>query len=91
MKVLWVTGDDDYAALTFEDDLDLANDEDLLRIWNEAWGKEDKTVLVGDDDEIECTAFEFGPVDPKFIEFLTDHDMPDYDQAKHSTFYVVGE
>lgn len=86
MKVLYVSGGDDYMALTFEQDH--VKDGDY-KTWF------DKTVENGgnmwiEDDYIELTAHEFGEVDKKFIDFVR-HEIQDYDDSKHSNFYVVEE
>lgn len=92
MKILYVYGDDDYSALTFCDELKLANDADLLRIWNEAKQNGGETTIKGDGEEYEifCRACEFGNVDEKFVEWIKyDIELLDYDESKSRDFFVI--
>ncbi len=76
--VLLVRGTD-YAALMMEQKFGVEKAAKLVRA-----GKS-----LGQD--IEGEIFEFGAVDPKFIEFLYDKGLIDYDNAKHANFYVLSD
>jgi len=82
MKLLYVHGDDDYAALTFENDV---KEEDRMALW-------EKSIPLQADIEFTdgcyCKAYDFGDVDPKFLEFLNRHIL-DYDHSKHTNFYIL--
>ena len=87
MKVLYVYGDDDYAALTFEDELRLSTHEGLIKSYDEAIECGGETEIV---DGIYAVAMQFESVDMKFIKKIKNEVM-DYDSMKHSNFYVVEE
>lgn len=95
MKLLWVTSDDDYAALTFESSK-YNNKDDLRRFWDEAKENGETTLTIIDDDDPECytdvymKALEFGVVDPKFIDWVR-YELQDYDDSKHRNFFIVEE
>jgi hypothetical protein len=95
MKVLYVTGDSDYSALTFEQ-AGYDNNEKLQELWNKANSNPDKELEVifpNEDDEQEVvyvTAYEFGESDSNFIEFLMDK-FTDYDDLKCHNWYEVIE
>lgn len=83
MQVLYVHSDDDYAALNFEEKM---NVDGAVKQLTDS-GK--KSILYKDDD---CTftvdLLEFGEIDPKFIQFLQS-EILDYDASKHNNFYIV--
>jgi hypothetical protein len=83
MKILYVYGDDDFAALTWEQ----KNDKFKKNIVK-------KLKKDGDCFEFEEGCFvvlkEFGDIDKKFIEFLGDSIL-DYDQCKNNNFYEIGD
>ena len=100
MKMLYVYGDDDYGALTFSDLLGLDNPTDLARIWKESMDKGEAVNISGtaedeDGEEVEyditCEAYEFGPVDSKFIDWIRDSEILDYDDSKNRNFFVIEE
>lgn len=80
MRILYVYGDDDYAATTFEGDYKF---NDIVKKAEE------------NDNEIEfeegmyAKILEFGEVDEKFIEFMK--KIQDYDDSKHHNFYIIEE
>lgn len=89
MRILLVEGDD-YAASFFNESglnpIDVANSIPLGT-------SEDLAInipYVSENIEITCHHMEFGPVDPKFIEFIRDR-MIDYDYSKSVNFYIVEE
>ena len=85
MKVLAVVNGDDYEALMFEQHFPIT-----LETWNRVNNGEALCVDVGGETQVlDVEAFEFGDVDPEFIEFV--RDFIDYDQSKSSNFYVVPE
>lgn len=82
-KILWVTGDDDYGALTFEDsDVSVKQAFDLAA---EAGGSYSTEI---DGTSVNYEAFEFGEVDAKFHEFIA-NKVQDYDQSKDENYYIV--
>jgi hypothetical protein len=85
MRVLEVFGDD-YAATGFEE---LRNNNKInpVEMWEKA-KKEGQQVYEDDEFAFEWCAYEFGEVDPKFIDFVHD-TMQDYDDSKHHNFYVL--
>ena len=98
MKILYVYGDDDYAALTFDDDMKLNNPADLKRLYEasfEAGLVDDHTyseIIIDEDAGIYCQALEFNSVDPNFIKWIKyEAEFLDYDESKHRDFYIVEE
>lgn len=86
MKVLAILNGDEYEALMFEQRYPIT-----LEIWNRVNDGEEISVDLGDGEMqvLNVGAFEFGDVDPKFIEFV--REFMDYDQSKSSNFYIVPE
>jgi hypothetical protein len=82
MKVILVSGDDDYGALSFEN-----SEKTVLEAYNlavEAGG-------LYEEDDWWVKSYEFeGDVDPKFAEFVRNR-IQDYDQSKHTDFYILKE
>lgn len=79
MVILHVTGDEDYAALTFE-----KNYPDIQKAYKKA---------LDNDGYFETDAFRveikrFRDVDPLFINFLKEYIL-DYDSLKDENFYIV--
>jgi len=89
MKVLYVSGDRDFAALDFENK-GYDKPQKLQELWDEANRHENKKVAIGIEEDyyIYGKAYEFGEVDPKFIDFMQDKFM-DYDESKSSNYYIV--
>jgi hypothetical protein len=80
MRVLLVKGDDDYGALKFEDEMGVEKAKELIAEGKEI-KSEDEGVFYGE-------VFEFGEVDPKFVEFIR-NKIEDYDTTKHVNFYEL--
>lgn len=80
---LKVTGDDDYAAMEFEDHL---NTDTIYNDMIEE-GVTEKSIVVN-DTKIYVTIHEFGEVDPEFEQFAIDV-LGDYDLMKNTNFYRV--
>ena len=82
MRVLVVTSDGDYGALTFQQEfkgttvIDIINNIDKIR--------------EKDEEGLLFSVREFGEVDPNFIEFVR-RDVQDYDHSKHENFYLETE
>ena len=83
MKVILVESDGDYGAMTFEQEVDESEYRKYFDLAKDAGGK-----YEGDEWSVE--AHEFGEVDPKFVDFITNH-IQDYDDSKHTNFFVVEE
>lgn len=91
MKVFTVTGSDgsDYGAMMFDDNTPL---DKYASIWEKA-NKKGRGILKynvradGDDQTVDIIAYEFGEVDPKFVDFI--RSETDYDHSKHRNFFVV--
>lgn len=81
MKILFITGDD-YSAMGVEQEIGI---EKAAKMTIDNGGS-----LTINDDELyaELSILEFKEVDEKFIEFIKDKIM-DYDDAKHTDFYVI--
>ena len=77
MKILLIEGDDDYAAVSFEDEIGLEKAKELI-----AKGE----TIKG--DSFYGKVLEFGEVDKKFVDFVRD-EIQDYDDSKHANFYVI--
>jgi hypothetical protein len=77
MKILFVSGDDDFAAVTFENEVGLKKAKELLA--------EGKPI---EGEGFIAKVLEFGEVDQKFIDFISD-EIQDYDDSKHKNFYVL--
>lgn len=94
MKILHVTGEDDFGALIFEQSN--VTVEELYKKCMECGGsasvcieREDEDE-EGYEDEVYGTAYQFKDIDPEFIKFIKDYIM-DYDGSKCENFYVVEE
>ena len=92
MKILWITGDWDYAAQDFEEHCTIPEVAEQL-----VANGESKEFKKGSDSDLcgflycfEARLLEFGDIDPKFIKFVHRKVM-DYDQKKAYNFYVVDE
>lgn len=78
MKILLITGDDDFAAATFEEDMSISQAVQKINAGRDLGEGYDGKIL------------EFGEVDPEFIDFIK-NDIMDYDDSKHKNFYVIPE
>ena len=86
MKVLYVSGGDDYHFLTFEQQDESVKQEVIAKCESEP----DKThsfSIEEDDSYFYAKLIEFGEIDPKFIEFL--ESIKDHDASKHSNWIVI--
>lgn len=82
MKVLEIFGDD-YAAVMFDNEV-AAGRVNPNELWNKKRGVHEDD---GNEAWFEYAAYEFGEVDPKFIDFM--REMLDYDDSKHHNFYIL--
>lgn len=83
MKIIYVYGDGDYGAMTFEQ-----SGISVKEAYEAAKKNNNKTEYEIDGDTIFVKAYEFNDVDPNFVEFIR-YYIEDYDMAKNRTFYVV--
>ena len=84
MKILYVYGDDDYHALSYEGSG--LTQAEVVRACEENGGSHE---FEGDDYQFYADVITFGEVDPKFINWVK--QFQDYDDSKHRNFYVVEE
>lgn len=78
MKILYIYGDDDYAALDFDKEIGIEKAREL-------WEKGQPLPLP---EGVYYKVQDFGDVDPKFIDFIRDK-IQDYEDSKHSNFYTI--
>ncbi len=89
MKILWISGDDDYAVIDFENSP--LYDQPYTQLFELAWNSPKHTHSYDDGERrFDIEALEFGSVDSKFVDFVKDR-LVDYDQAKNEDFFVVEE
>lgn len=80
-RVLFVSGDDDFSALSFEKAhggtkvIDIMDNLDKYASADEEWNLE---------------VFEFESIDPKFAKFIKG-SIQDYDDSKNKDFYLEGD
>lgn len=88
--VLLVYGDGDYGAMTFEQNYD----SQVVYENMVAEGVTEKTINYEDDDygdeDLHVSIYEFGEVDPSFIDFMC-NEFLDYDAMKRQDFHIVEE
>lgn len=77
MKILLIWGDDDYAALNFEEEMGIEKAKEKLSCGEDIEG-----------ENFYGKVYEFGDVDEKFIDFIKSEIM-DYDMSKHKNFYIL--
>ncbi|MED4579068.1 hypothetical protein P9480_09930 [Bacillus atrophaeus] len=82
MKILWIRGEGDYDALEIEREVGV---DEAFKL---AAGNGGSYYLEGDAYSAMLYVKDFGPVDPKFVEFIRDNFI-DYDRAKSEDFYVI--
>lgn len=82
MKMIYVYGDDDYAALDFER---YFNGKSVKEIIERFFDNEEEY-----DGDFEMKLYEFGEIDPEFIKFVCS-SIQDYDQSKHENFYFENQ
>lgn len=84
-KLIHVSGESDYSAITFDrSDITV---EDAFKAARDNAGEYQYEI---EGDSIYVTSHEFGDVDPEFIDFIANNFI-DYDQAKAADFYIVKE
>ena len=89
MKILWISGDDDYAVLDFENSP--LYDQPYSKLFELAWNSPEHTYSYDDGERrFDIEALEFGDVDDKFVSFVKDR-IVDYDVSKNEDFFVVEE
>lgn len=86
MKLIYVRGAGDYAAMLFADGADIS----VKEAYERAVANGGTFEYEVEDDIARITAYEFGKVDPKFIDFLRRHII-DYDHSKAHDFFIVKE
>lgn len=83
LRILSITGDEDYSALAYE-----KAEEDgkivPLELWEDSFEKQEELDYNG---EFYYKAYKFGDVDPKFLDFV--EGLKDYYDSKHNNFYLV--
>lgn len=78
MRAILVTSGDDYAALHFENKFGGTPVKDIIE------NPDNYSCVAIDEDDLddyeswELSIFDFGEVDPKFVDFIRDH-VQDYD------------
>jgi hypothetical protein len=83
MKIAFVTSENDYGALNFEEWGGVEKLKSLKK-------KKDFSHSVKGEELFSVQFMEFGSVDPKFVEFIKDQIM-DYDESKDVNFYIIEE
>lgn len=78
-KVLFVTGDDDYHSLSFEQEYSGTKVSDIIN-----------NIEKYKSDEWELKVFSFNEVDINFVKFIR-QNIQDYDDSKHKNFYLESE
>lgn len=86
VKVLYVNGDDDFGALSFESSL--IDGKTGLDAWNKAMASGGSYSDEWDGNTFNVEALEFDSIDPRFISFL-EKNILDYDACKDTNFYVL--
>jgi hypothetical protein len=88
MRVLDVKSDGDFGAQLFLENFDPKEVAKDMKPGDEKTVV--ATVVTADswDEEIYVELYEFGDVDPKFIEFLRNYHI-DYDHSKCHNFFIV--
>jgi hypothetical protein len=85
MQVIHVTGDDDYAALSWSQ-LSQEHQTMIIKQLQDSDLKTQTIVIDGSDITIELRTFAM--VDPEFIQFIRSN-IQDYDMSKHRDFFEV--
>jgi hypothetical protein len=99
MRILEVTGIDDYGAYSYE-----KAERDMLEDWNSAFQHHNNQMIItipdatwiNDDDghaeattTVDLVAYEFGSVDPKFIDWVRWSFQPSHHDKEFSNFWVI--
>jgi len=84
MKFIYVTGPDDFGAVSFS--------EKYGNQLQDACDKLEKGETLLDDDgtEFECEVIEFGDIDSEFISFVRNNLM-DYDYSKNVDIFQIDD
>ena len=82
MKILYITGDGDFTAKVVEKEYGIDKAIELCELINGSY------ILENDEIYAELKIYEFGEVDPKFIDFIVDKFI-DYDSSKCTNFYII--
>ena len=77
-KILYIYGDDDFGAMIAQDEFNLQQIADDMKIG------EKKEI----SDGIYIKLMEFDKIDPDFLDFLRE-EMIDYDDSKHTNYIVI--
>lgn len=89
MKMIYLYGESDFSALDFEKSKPISvNGLYDLAVENGGKVEYEYTDAEGYDDTLYVSAYVFGEVDPRFIDFVR-NNIEDYDRAKAATFYIV--
>lgn len=81
-KVLLVSGEGDFAVISFENAHGGTKVKDIV---------DNVEKYASEDEEWELEVKEFdGPIDPKFVRFIKTQ-IQDYDQSKNVTFFIESE
>lgn len=84
-KILYISGDDDYHFLTFEQQSKFTL-EQIIQICKTTKDKPHR-FDIDEDDYFDAELFEFNEVDKNFIEFIK--SKQDYDDSKHHNWIVI--
>lgn len=84
-KLIYVTGESDYSAMRFDQ-----SGITVEEAYKAAQGNCGEYQFEIDGDDVYVKSYEFGEVDPDFIDFITSN-IVDYDQSKAADFYIVEE
>lgn len=88
MKIIYIMGDNDYNALTFEEEY---GTNPGIEVWNLIKRNEFLVIETENGDvDVSAKALEFSIVDQNFVGFIKS-TLIDYDASKHTNFYVVKE
>lgn len=88
MKMIYVSGDGDYAAIAFEN---FFNRKSVKEIIDTEFTENTSSISYETDDgDFEIELYDFDVIDPEFISFVR-REVLDYDMAKHSNFYFENE
>ena len=89
MKILYISSDDDYGFLTFENQSESVKQEVIEKCKNEP-GKThsfDVNDEYGEEAQFYAKYMEFGYVDPKFVEYM--ESLKDNDVSIHKNWIVI--
>ena len=87
MKLIHVSGDNDFAAIEFENCFKGYPVTEIIANYFE----DENDVVTIEGNDFQMTLYTFGEIDPKFVEYLRNNGLIDYDFAKHENFYFENE